>query len=511
MAFIKYEQFKELLSKYDDFNEKVLNSIYSEFGEIIINNYFDKYFCSLKDDEEVTDFMNKYSVYFKQISVEQGFVEDNINSDFLKTEEILETFNEEEKDFSLSHDGDDVSDDDYLDDDNNGINKEEKRILYAPMNDMVKTIIDASARLPIMSVEMANEQGENLKNGRDNLIIIEKEASSEAYPKLKLEEIFLSIKNEEHIQLLKLVKSLPFKLEDEMILKKDIPYISKYLKLCKNGIPSKGLLIKNFPNLSFDNVNIVSSEDLSIQLKMLREYVTAKYNFINRNMRLVMSIAKKKCVRLVSLEDAVQYGNIGLIKAVNKFEPNKGCKFSTYATCWIRQNISREIANTADIIRKPVHMIDKIKKYETFINDYYSVNMCMPTDEECMIALNLTYADIREIKLASFNVVSLEAPVNSDSSEDTILMFIPSSEQLTEESVINAELFKQVLSIMNEKLKEKEVKVLLDRFGINDEHRGMTLEEIGAKFHVTRERIRQIESNALRKIRNKTRNIDIRD
>jgi len=254
---------------------------------------------------------------------------------------------------------------------------------------------------------------------------------------------------------------------------------------------------------------LTSDQEIDIAKRMADGDEEAKQQLAEANLRLVVSVAKRYVGRGMQFLDLIQEGNLGLIKAVEKFDYTKGFKFSTYATWWIRQAITRAIADQARTIRIPVHMVETINKVKKVQSQLLHQNGHEPSADEIAAEIDMPVDKVREIMRVAQEPVSLETPIGEE--EDSHLGdFIPDNDAPAPADAASHTMLREQLSDVLSTLTPREAKVLKLRFGLED-GRSRTLEEVGKEFNVTRERIRQIEAKALRKLRHPSRSRKLKD
>ena len=297
-------------------------------------------------------------------------------------------------------------------------------------------------------------------------------------------------------------------LDDESFLKEESEEIDLDAVDLLEGIGTEDpvrMYLKEIGTVSL----LSAEEEYALAIRKQQGDEAAKQRLIEANLRLVVSIAKHYTGRGMSFLDLVQEGNLDLIKGVEKFDPEKGFKLSTYATWWIRQSVTRALADQARTIRVPVHMVETINKMSKMQRKLTLELGYEPSVKELAEHLDMSEDKVQEIMQIAREPASLETPIGEED-DSNLGDFVADANVLTPESNVEAVMLREHIDSLLGDLKERERQVIVLRFGLEDGH-PRTLEEVGKEFNVTRERIRQIEAKALRKLRNPVRSKRIRD
>ncbi len=325
---------------------------------------------------------------------------------------------------------------------------------------------------------------------------------------------------EDNVILLDEIYTLFLDLNIEIIDTKDSVFAPEKKKEEKDSTPEEVVRREvDLSDISDDSVRMYLSEIGNVPLLNAEEEVrlaraiakgdkTAKSKLAEANLRLVVSIAKKYIGRGLSFLDLIQEGNIGLFRAVEKFDPERGFKFSTYATWWIRQAITRAIADQARTIRIPVHMVETINKFTHTQRRLAQELGREPLPDEIAAEMGMDLKKVDHIMKISQDIVSLEAPVGAED-DSKLGDFIEDDESVSPDESTNRQILKENIHDMLQYLSPREKKIIKMRFGLGDGV-GHTLEEVGREFGVTRERIRQIEAKVLQKLRDHPTSVKIK-
>ncbi|MBQ2684843.1 MAG: RNA polymerase sigma factor RpoD [Erysipelotrichaceae bacterium] len=464
------QKIKEYFTQLRDSNEQITEDIINDQlnGLNLSNDDFKnlkKFFDTLElTDVEVDSIMN----WFDTLELEE------------ETPEMVDDIDDDIDDIDV--DDDEIIDDEYLSEENDEEFLNELKANYADnpsmkTSDAVKMYLKEIGRVPLLKPEDEKKVAYTI-HGDPNLLI-EVEGIE-----LRLTEI-----DEREAELVRKGKE---KTEDE---KKELTALKRERKKL---VTRKDALLEK-------NEEYKQQEDYQLKAQEAKEILTSS------NLRLVVAIAKKYVGRGLLFLDLIQEGNMGLVKAVEKFEPSKGFKFSTYATWWIRQAITRAIADQARTIRIPVHMVETINKLTRVQRQLVQELGREPSAEEISDKLGGTLSPekVREIQKIALDPVSLETPIGEE--DDSHLGdFIEDKDALSPDEYATRQLLKDEINSVLQLLTERERKVLQLRFGLID-GRTRTLEEVGKEFNVTRERIRQIEAKALRKLKHPTKSKRLKD
>lgn len=443
-----YEEFKQILESFKTIGKKEYEGFITKYGKTETQRLFEKYVSdtNVPDDD---DKFTRISYYIEQIENNETFVE------------TLEETKSDETDYS-----------NYLTQSN--------------LADSFYLYLREIGKRPLLSEQEEKELATEIKKLKSELDL--KEITDESLNK--------------ELSMIKYPDKIGIDIDSR---RKQRKYIIKNLEAKKNRLTQGNLNNKN-SNLI---IEMRLLEEILEKLELLTKYNKAKQKFIESNLKLTVSIAKRYIGRGLEMNDLIDEGNIGLIKAAEKYDVTKGYKFSTYATWWIRQAITRSIADQSRTIRVPVHMVEKINKMMKIQRATTMELGREPNEIELAERLNITIDNLRELKKFAEEPISLEIPIGDDD-DSTLGDFVPDENTEAAEEVATKNLLKEALNEALSTLTPREEIILRLRYGLDD-GRTRTLEEVGQKFGVTRERIRQIEAKSLRKLRHPTRSKKIED
>ncbi len=317
-------------------------------------------------------------------------------------------------------------------------------------------------------------------------------------------EKFASLTPDEIEEVLKKISESGIKVNEDVVVVEDDEEMEKLMSQVYVDDPVK-MYLKDIGKVPL----LTQEQEIELAKRMAEGDEDAKRQLSESNLRLVVSIAKKYVGRGMLFLDLIQEGNFGLMKAVEKFDYTKGFKFSTYSTWWIRQSITRAIADQARTIRIPVHMFETINKQKKITRDLFQQYGREPSVEEISKAMGITVEKVIEIQKISQDTVSLDTPVGEEE-DSTLGTFIQDENAISPADSASIMMLKEQLMEVLSTLTPREQKVIMLRYGIEDGHT-RTLEDVGKEFSVTRERIRQIEAKALKKLRQPSRSKKLKD
>ncbi len=317
-------------------------------------------------------------------------------------------------------------------------------------------------------------------------------------------EKFANLNPDEMEEVLKKITDSGIKVNEDVVVPEDDEEMEKLMSQVYVDDPVK-MYLKDIGKVPL----LTQEQEIELAKRMAEGDEDAKRQLSESNLRLVVSIAKKYVGRGMLFLDLIQEGNFGLMKAVEKFDYTKGFKFSTYSTWWIRQSITRAIADQARTIRIPVHMFETINKQRKVTRDLFQQLGREPSVEEISKAMGIPVEKVIEIQKISQDTVSLDTPVGEEE-DSTLGTFIQDENPVSPAESASIMMLKEQLMEVLATLTPREQKVIMLRYGIEDGHT-RTLEDVGKEFSVTRERIRQIEAKALKKLRQPSRSKKLRD
>ena len=455
-----------------------------KFGETNTNNFLNTIIESIKNNDSIEE-TDKEEMLVKF----DYYINKDHEIDFIDANRILAEFN----DNTINND----KDDDMLDNDNN-----------KSMKDSFSLYLNQIGSFDLLSLDEEKKYGSDLKLINNIDILVNKKIDDREIFMLDFGKIFASIDNfQDKKYVMDKLYSYYNCIDNNKI---PIYYLNEYNKLSKDSIPSNEELNEYFSNHNLygvfdkvENKNKLNSEELRRQVNDSVTYLNARDKMIKHNLRLVVSVAKRCKSSGMDMIDLISEGNYGLIKAVEKYDVDKGYKFSTYAVWWIKQAIVRGMMDKSNTIRIPVHLYEKFVKFRKQQEDLVMKYGRQLSLSELSTELNLSIDEVNTYLSISGGVVSLDNYVGEEQ-DATLSDFVPDVSVDVESQTLKTVIYNDVLSSVFEGLNEREVKILKLRSGIGVLE-AKTLDEIGKEFGVTRERIRQIEAKALRKARARVR------
>ena len=490
----------EEIKKIKSFDYKNYQKLINKYGEAEVNGLFVTLYCNANKKEQDSLTKKYYPVYLsldlKNLLINddncfllvEKYGEENVEKYFADLIKTSKNANEIKQKYIFFYNLiEEETIEDEVDFDDN---------FFDNGNDFVKLYLNESTRYPLLTAEEEKGYFSLLANLKDKIEI----AYFDDNYNITFYDISKIIASIDRYELKKKLSIVA-----KSVCEVDKVIINKYIDLWEsiNGRNKNDITIPNNELVS-DIVDKSIGDDsynydyLNTQFDYIIKYISVRETICNANLRLVISIAKKYTGRGLPFLDLIQEGNIGLMKAIQRFDYTKGYKFSTYSTWWIRQSVTRAIADQARTIRYPVHLVDSINKYLRIYRNLTSNLNREPNENEIANEMGISVEKVREYQELILDPVSLSTKIGEDEDSE-LIEFIPDTDNNEQRYIFNRALREAFENVFNV-LTDREREVIKLRFGFDD-GRCMTLEEVGQKFGVTRERIRQIEAKALRKIR----------